>query len=504
MIDHLICDRLYMELLITAVLLLLIMLLNNLVLYRQRIREPVSLMLLFAAALSFFEILWLTFDGLGEFRAVTYIGGTGYVVSFIVFAAILNHFFLSRFGYAPKQKRPTLLLYDLPPFVFLVLCATTPWTRLVFWLDENHVLCEGILFQTIVPAIVYGYVLSAVFLGIVYIIRHRNQAKAELWDAWGLIIFAVMLLVFYLLQYFILQDMDSDYIATSLAVSISLVFLVINVSTRSLLASEEKIYAVQNELGIAAKIQLDALPLVESASGGHEENRETAAREVFPVDDSKFELAASMTPATYVGGDFYDFFYVDDDHLALVVADVSGKGMPAALFMMQSKALIKAYASPGKSPAKVLSEVNNELLKYNNAERLFVTVDLFVIELTTGKALEANAGHEYPAFRRAGGGYELIEKEHSLVLGVMRDIPICDNQWQFSHGDSLFLYTDGVDEAKNKEGEFFGDERMLLALNEAGDRNMEDTLAHIKNCITGFVGDTQQYDDITMLGFRFR
>ena len=219
----------------------------------------------------------------------------------------------------------------------------------------------------------------------------------------------------------------------------------------------------------------------------------------FP-DRKEFDLYASMDPAKEVGGDFYDFFLVDDDHLALVMADVSGKGVPAALFMVIAKTLIKNRAQLGESPAEILNNVNEQLCEGNEAE-LFVTVWLAVIEISTGRGLAANAGHEHPVLRRADGRYELITYRHSPAVATMEGIRFREHPFEMYPGDRLFVYTDGVPEATNAVNELFGPERMLDALNRDPDASPEELLHTVRKEIDAFVGDAPQFDDITMMNF---
>ena len=227
-----------------------------------------------------------------------------------------------------------------------------------------------------------------------------------------------------------------------------------------------------------------------------------------PVDfdnfssQQKVSLYAGMRPAREVGGDFYDYFMTDEDRLCLVMADVSGKGVPAALLMMTAKVLIKTHLLAGESPSQALTNVNNQLCETNDTD-FFVTVWLAAIQLSTGKGVEVNAGHEHPMLRRAGGQYELVRYRHSLPLGTMAGAAYREHEFQLSEGDSLFVYTDGVPEAGNPEGAFFGTERSLETLNEAPDASPQDTLVTMMDRIDRFAGDAEQFDDITMLCFRY-
>lgn len=221
---------------------------------------------------------------------------------------------------------------------------------------------------------------------------------------------------------------------------------------------------------------------------------------LFPAFPSRkeFDIFASMTPAKEVGGDFYDFFLVDDDHIAMVMADVSGKGVPAALFMMVSRVLIKSRVQNGESPATALSNVNEQLCE-NNDTGLFVTVWLGILEISTGKGIAANAGHEHPAIKRKGGQYELALYKHSPAVALMEGIPFKEHEFELNPGDSLFVYTDGVAEATNADKELFGTDRMLKALNKDPKAEPKNILQNVMDGINDFVKDAEQFDDITML-----
>ena len=249
-------------------------------------------------------------------------------------------------------------------------------------------------------------------------------------------------------------------------------------------AEKERIGA---ELDVARHIQASMLPCIFPA---------------FP-ERHEFDIYASMTPAKEVGGDFYDFFLVDDDHLAIVMADVSGKGVPAALFMMISKTLLKSAAQSGLSPKAVLEKVNNQLCENNDAE-MFVTVWLGILEISTGKMKCANAGHEYPAIMRRGGGFQLFKDKHGLVLAGMEGARYREYELELNEGDRLFVYTDGVPEATNADTVLYGTDRMLHALNEAKDRSCCELLASLHRDVDAFVGAADQFDDITMLCIELR
>ena len=247
-------------------------------------------------------------------------------------------------------------------------------------------------------------------------------------------------------------------------------------------AEKERIGA---ELELATRIQADMLPNIYPA---------------FP-DRKEFDIYATMTPAKEVGGDFYDFFLIDDDHLGLVMADVSGKGVPAALFMMMSKILVNNFAMLGGSPSKVLEQVNTQNCK-NNDEEMFVTVWFGVLEISTGKVKAANAGHEYPMIKKADGSFELYKDKHGFVIGGMEGMRYKEYEFTLEKGGTLFLYTDGVAEATNAENVLFGTDRMLEALNTEPEAVPEKLLENMRKAVDDFVGDAPQFDDLTMLGVK--
>ena len=249
-------------------------------------------------------------------------------------------------------------------------------------------------------------------------------------------------------------------------------------------AEKERIGA---ELNVATQIQADMLPRIFPA---------------FP-EREEFDVYATMNPAKEVGGDFYDFFLVDDDHLAVVIADVSGKGVPAALFMVIAKTLIKNHAQNQEAPGTVFTQTNEQLCEGNDAG-LFVTGWMGVLEISTGKFVYVNAGHNPPLLKRAGGTFEWLKSRPGFVLAGMEGVRYRENTLQLEPGDRLYLYTDGVTEATNSHEELFGDERLQNALNEYMDLPVEQFLPKIKECIDAFVGDADQFDDITMLALDYQ
>ena len=244
---------------------------------------------------------------------------------------------------------------------------------------------------------------------------------------------------------------------------------------------------INTELSLANRIQAAMMP------------------HVFPPfpDRAEFEIYASMDPAKEVGGDFYDFFLIDDDHLGMVIADVSGKGVPAALFMMASKIILQSCAMLGGSPAEILTKTN-EAICSNNQEEMFVTVWLGILEISTGKLTAANAGHEYPVVRKAGGCFELFKDRHGFVIGGMPGSKYREYEIQMEPGAKLFLYTDGVPEATDADKHLFGTERMIDALNEDPEAEPEQVLRNVRKAVDSFVKDAEQFDDLTMLCLEYK
>ena len=247
-----------------------------------------------------------------------------------------------------------------------------------------------------------------------------------------------------------------------------------------------KLAATETELNMATEIQTSMLPSTFPA---------------FP-DRNEFDIYASMDPAKEVGGDFYDFFLIDDDHLATVIADVSGKGVPAALFMMSSKILLNDHATIGGSPAEILERVN-KLVYANNKAHMFVTVWLGILEISTGKLTSASAGHEYPMIN-VNGKYELLKDKHGLAIGAMPNSKYKDTEITLNKGDSVFVYTDGVAEATDANNELFGTDRTLEALNaiRAG-VSQKEILEGVRSAVDAFVKEAPQFDDLTMLGLKY-
>ena len=246
---------------------------------------------------------------------------------------------------------------------------------------------------------------------------------------------------------------------------------------------------IDEELEFARIIQMSALPSVFPPFPEHKE----------------LDIFASMNPAKEVGGDFYDFYMVNDDTLAFIIADVSGKGIPAAMFMMTGKTLIKSLATSGMDIEKVILTANNKLCE-NNEANMFITVFMGFLDLKTGKLRYMNAGHNPPLVRCGDNRFEYLPKSKSIMLAAMEGFPYKVVELQLEPGDVLYAYTDGVTEATNSHRELFGEPRLQAALT-AGIKewgSMEELCHSIKKKVDLFVGDAPQFDDITMLAIRWQ
>ena len=256
---------------------------------------------------------------------------------------------------------------------------------------------------------------------------------------------------------------------------------------QSITAEKERISI---ELTVAKDIQASMLPRIFPA---------------FP-DVDEFEMFASMEPAKEVGGDFYDFFMIDEYHVALVVADVSGKGVPAALFMAISKSMIRDKTLDSRDcsdPASVLMHVNNQLCKENDTE-LFVTVWLGILDIRSGLLVFSDAGHEYPVLAKAGGEIGLLKAvKKKPPVATIENIGYVNTEYMMEVGDLLFLYTDGVPEATNANDELYGMDRLMEFVREKRDMDPMELLPAVRKNVDSFVGSAPQFDDLTMLAIRF-
>ena len=244
---------------------------------------------------------------------------------------------------------------------------------------------------------------------------------------------------------------------------------------------------IGTELSFAKQIQYSSLPTKFPA---------------FP-DRTEFDVYAYMKPAKEVGGDFYNFVLVDDDHLALWIGDVSDKGVPAALFMMAINIMINIRTSMGGTPAEIMAFVNDNICAHN-AENMFVTIWLGILEISTGRLTFVNAGHEDMAVCRKGGQFELYKTKHNIAVGIQAGMVYKNFEIRLGEGDKIFIYTDGVPEATDPYDTLFSTRRMTDALNERKDGSPQEFLEIVHVRIKEFVGDRTQFDDLTMVGLELK
>lgn len=482
MVEQSVLDGVYYILLLAGVMLLLILLVNNFVIFRRKLKDDISLMLIACFVTNVFELFWEMSENIFKNSALTYTFAILYVIFFLIFASIFNHFFLKNFNYLPKKKWALGLLYILPNLAYFVLSVTTPWTGLIFSMGENGVLIEGFMFEIVFTIIVFAYIDSSIILAIISAIKNRSHgSKTQNKITFLLIAFGIIIPLFWIIQILIL-GYESNYVGVSISLSIALVFLISNLDSLLLVDTETKIKAIETDLKIAANIQESALPPSN------------------PHFDDKFHVAirASMDTAKEVGGDFYDYFPIDDKRICFLAADVSGKGTPAALFMMTAKTVIKDHALIYDDTSKIFQLSNNRLQEGNKAT-MFATSWIAIFNIETMTLQYTNAGHTYPIFYRRGSGADYVKNVDGLCLGIMKNIPYKSNTVKVEKGDRIFLYTDGVTEAHNSNGKLYGEDRLLKIFTENIDKTEEEILDIIMKDINDFSTGVPQFDDITMM-----
>ena len=376
-----------------------------------------------------------------------------------------------------KARKLAIVLFALL-FIHCILMIVGAFNGMIYYFDEGNIYHRG-----------SGYLLSnfapliMLIIDMILLVKYRNNINRRVRTAFWIYLIAPVAAIIiqgftYGIQFIIFATVGAAVYMFSVIVR--------NLNERFAKQMMES-SRLETELSMASSIQADMLPSIYPA---------------FP-ERPEFDVYASMDPAKEVGGDFFDFFLVDNDHLCLVMADVSGKGVPAALFMMASKIIIASHAKLGKSPGQILTDTNAAICA-NNREEMFVTVWLGILELSTGKLTAANAGHEYPAMLKAGGEFELIKDKHGFVIGGMEGMRYKEYELKMEAGSKLFLYTDGVPEATDAHGELFGTDRMLDALNKDVAASPENTLKQVRAAVDGFVKDAEQFDDLTMLCVEYR
>ncbi len=474
-------DRLYLELLFVGAFLLVILLVNNILLYKHKITDYTSLMTIAGIVMCAFEIAWMVTRGHPELNTLAYVTGCGYCISFVVFVALLNLYLINRFGIKINKIR-LIIGYIIPVTAFALICISTPWTHLVFKMTETGQLQKMVLFGTLYIGLLYFYVFSPFIIEIYFLTIGRKKKPENVEIHISLFVFCIMIPILYLLQQLILGEKLSYYQNLSLLVSIALVYLVTNVSTQAVIKSRAKVEAIETDLRIAAKIQTDALP------------------PTTPEFDKylNIDMKCCLNTAKEVGGDFYDYFFIDDNRMCFLIADVSGKGTPAALFMMIAKTIIKDYALIKESTSEILNEANVRLCE-NNKESMFATVWIGILDIRTMTLQYTNAGHNHPILQRKDKGCEELDTVHGLMLAGFDSTRYKQSEIHLEKGDRLLLYTDGATEAHNKNNELYGIERVERMLEDTRDCSGETTLNKMVDDINDFAKGVAQFDDITMV-----
>ena len=371
-------------------------------------------------------------------------------------------------GHTDPLLKKIDLFIKIGALVEITACLGNIFGKYLFFVDEAGVYHRGPLSQYYM---IYLF-LSSVAVFILVMVRRS-------WFT-GRQVFVIMT--------FVLLPLPSTILAmVAYGISVSNVMCMIDIFVMYAILNIEQgrqQLAVEKELSTAASIQEGVLP---------------STFPLFP-ERKEFEVYASMDPAKEVGGDFYDIFFTDSDHLALVVGDVAGKGIPGALFMLMARTVIKSRAQIGGTPEEIMRDVNLRLFEDNKA-KMFVTIWLAIIDLKTGHVKEVNAGHECPAVKRAGEPFELVRTKHDLVVGGRKKTQFHDNEYDLSPGDTIFVYTDGVPEASDDKSNMYGTDRMIEALNTHKGETPEELLKHVRESVDAFVGDADQFDDLTMMAF---
>ena len=401
-------------------------------------------------------------------RAVTFIE---FLVSgFMIYLLTLLIIFIADPGKSAKFMNYAFLIFLAAHSIGLIVNV---FTHFYYYFDELNVYHRGrgYFFSNIMHILMLA---QNMFLLIRYRKKFDKRVASALWlYLAGPLAAIVAQLVFKEIQFVILITVVS---------AAYLYFVITRIQIERYEGQQKEKERLDTELTMATRIQAETLPNIFPA---------------FPERDD-FNVYASMNPAKEVGGDFYDFFLLDDTHLGVVMADVSGKGVPAALFMMVSKILIQNIAMMGNKPAEVLKFVNNQLCT-NNHEDMFVTVWYGCLDLETGILEAANAGHEYPVLKNADGSFELVKDKHGLVIGAMEGVKYRSYELQMTPGSKLFIYTDGVPEATNASNELFGTERLVHTLRMVETKSPKEIIKHVDAIVKNFVKEAPQFDDLTML-----
>ena len=435
-------------------------------------------LLLCDAGILFLDFVTWMIEGNAALRGLYVVVYTAYLSCVVLLNILFWRYiraYLSLEGLLPRVCDRVIRAAVAP---MLLVCFANLFMPLCFYIDE-----QGYYHDLDGEYLIYAHFSVLAVCSTICVLRAKVPLRSKL----AIALFYVLPFV-----YGVLYLGSSDAVLPD-AVLLAILFMYVVLVTDRL----KTLAATQSELDTAAGIQANILPNTFPAFPTYQE----------------FDIYATMDPAKEVGGDFYDFFLVDDDRLAMVVADVSGKGIPAALFMMTARTILKtkAQSSPTLSPRELLLEANAALYE-NNREGMFVTVWLGVLRISTGELVYADAGHEKLLLYQ-DGSWRVLPKETvgpALAMWAPEDFAFMAEKYQYkdvtlrlSPGDAIFQYTDGVTEAMTADRELFGEERLMNAMNSAPSTQPEELLPHVRAKIDAFVKGAAQFDDITMLGLRY-
>lgn len=415
-------------------------------------------------------IAWFV-DGVPSLRWVNILDNTVYYLTGSFAAFFFFKYMINILRADSRLPRLADKIMKAGLILAVILRIANIWGGFYFTVDQN-----GIYQRSTVYPISMTYMLFSIMIAFVIIIRYGRRLKR----------YQRIALYLYVLTPLITNILTAAFYGLSLISAINMLVLLLMYCVLNINQGMEKAVA-DRDLTMATTIQKSMLP------------------RIFPPypDRNEFSLYAYMKPAKEVGGDFYDFYMIDDDHLALTIADVSGKGVPAALFMMVSKVLVQSRLQSGDSPGEALKNINEQILSGGEGLRMFVTIWLCVIEISTGRGVVVNAGHEHPVIRKAGKEYEYVKYRHSPAVATVEGVEFKEHEFTMEPGDTLFVYTDGVLEATNSSVEQYGPDRLLSVLNAQSDNEVEQIVMNVARSVEEFTGDADQFDDLTVMAFRY-
>jgi len=475
-------NPIYPELDGIAVFLLSLMIYNSVKLYKMNFRAPFTRLLIVAVVLCLADFLMNIVPVTSDPEVASFIAYGVFIIDSLLCGSFFCEFALDEFLHRPKRKWITVLAFYVPPILAVLLYATIPFYFSLHggaYLYSKHFFIVYYSFHIIIT-----YLVIAVLLAVVMFFVSRKKNPAIFRKCSDTMYFILLTAVLLLIQITVWDSADQ---CTCIVLALSLSYFTIRRNTGALVTRRAETAAAEADLNTAKKIQTGALPSVFPPFPQHPE----------------VELYAEMHTSKEVGGDFFDCFELNDHQVCFLIADVSGKGVPAALFMMKAKTVISDFASIYSVTSDIFSHANNVLCE-NNEENMFATAWIGILDTDTGVLEYTNAGHNYPCLAHAGKEFEFIHRTHGVFLGGYEGIKYKKDTIQLEKGDTLFLYTDGFTEAHNFRDELFGDQRLLDFLNFAGSRNGRELLPQAVETVNAFAGDCPQFDDITLMCVRYQ